>query len=181
MARLVEDLLILAQAESGKLPLLRDEVEMDTLLLDVFQHAKVLAEGKVEIRIGEIDQALVCGDKDRLKQVLFNLISNAIAYSPINGKIELGIDKEEGWTRTFVKDDGKGISEQDIAHIFERFYRGEKSRVRSKDGKGFGLGLSIANWIVQSHGGRIEVESKLDIGTTFSVWLPSKIDDCDIQ
>jgi len=71
-----------------------------------------------------------------------------------------------------VTDSGPGIPAQDIPHIFERFYRGEKSRTRSRDGGGFGLGLSIAYWIVHNHGGRIEVDSKVGNGTTFCVWLP---------
>ena len=71
-----------------------------------------------------------------------------------------------------ISDNGPGIPKEDLPHIFERFYRAEKSRLRSKDGKGFGLGLSIAYWIVRNHGGRIEVDSQENYGTTFCVWLP---------
>lgn len=179
MTRLVEDLLILAQAESGKLPMLREEVELDTLLLEVFQHAKILAKNKVNLEIGDIDQALVCGDRDRLKQVLLNLVNNAVSYSPEGGKVELGIENEDNWTKTLVRDNGIGIAKDDLEHIFDRFYRGEKSRARSKNGNGFGLGLPIANWIVESHGGRIEIVSKVDEGSTFCVWLPSKVKECE--
>ena len=81
LTRMVGDLLLLARAESGKLPLNRDLVELDTLLLDVLQQSQVLAHEKLELRLGEIDQVLICGDRDRLKQVLINLISNAIKYT----------------------------------------------------------------------------------------------------
>ena len=172
MTRLVEDLLLLGQADAGKLPLDHTLVELDTVLLEVFQHAHVLTEGKTEVRIGDIDQVLVNGDRDRIKQVLLNLIGNAINHTPAGGEIEVSLGKDDRWACLRVKDNGIGISPEDMAHIFERFYRSEKSRVRSRNGKGFGLGLSIANWIVQNHGGRIEVKSAEGEGTTFSVWLP---------
>lgn len=172
MTRLVEDLLLLEQTDSGRLPLDHHVVELDTLLLEVFQQASVLADGKAEVRIGDFDQVQICGDRDRIKQVLLNLISNAINHTPENGKIEVSLGKENQWARIYVKDTGIGISPEDLSHVFERFYRGEKSRSRSQDGKGFGLGLSIANLIVQNHGGRIEVNSILGEGSTFCVWLP---------
>ena len=77
-----------------------------------------------------------------------------------------------------MSDNGPGIPDEDLPHIFERFYRGEKSRTRSKDGKGFGLGLSIAYWIIRSHGGSIEVANNEPSGTTFTVWLPLAEGNC---
>ena len=77
-----------------------------------------------------------------------------------------------------MTDNGPGIAPEDLPHIFERFYRGEKSRTRQKEGKGFGLGLSIAYWIVRNHGGRIEVNTTVGKGTTFCVWLPLAEGDC---
>jgi heavy metal sensor kinase len=178
MTRLVEDLLLLGQADAGQLPLDQSLVELDTLLLEVFQHAHVLADGKTDVRIGDIDQVLVCGDRDRIKQVLLNLIANAINHTQEGGEIEVSLGKENQWACLYVKDNGIGISPEDVAHIFKRFYRVEKSRARSRDGKGFGLGLSIANWIVQNHGGRIEVDSEQGQGTTFCVWLPLSDGTC---
>jgi signal transduction histidine kinase len=178
LTRLVGDLLLLAQAESGKLPLDRRVVELDTLLLEAMQQMRVLARDRLQMRIGEIDQVLICGDQDRLKQVLVNLIGNAINYTPSGGEVIMGLSKEGGQARLIVADTGPGIPAEDLPHVFERFYRGEKSRTRSRDGKGFGLGLSIAYWIVRNHGGRIEVDSGEGKGTTFCVWLPLAKDEC---
>jgi len=171
LTRLVGDLLLLAQAESGKLPLNLNPVELDMLLTDVFQQMRVLAGEKVKLRLTEIDQAMIQGDRDRLKQVFINLVSNAIHYTPTGGDVFLSLSKSEEMARVVVRDTGPGIPAKDLPHIFDRFYRGEKSRTRSKTG-GFGLGLSIAYWIVDHHGGRIEVDSREGQGTTFVVFLP---------
>lgn len=178
LARMVGDLLLLAQAESGKLPLAIDIVEMDTLLLEVMQGIQILAKDRLKLSIGHIDQVLVCGDHDRLKQVLVNLIGNAINYTPAGGEVVVSLGKDDSRARLAVMDNGPGIPEEDLPYIFERFYRGEKSRTRQREGKGFGLGLSIAYWIVRNHGGQIEVESVLGEGTTFIVWLPLAKGEC---
>ncbi len=178
LTRLVGDLLLLAQAESGKIPLGHQLVEMDTLLLEVMNQMGVLARDRLKMRVGDIDQVLVCGDRDRLKQVLVNLIGNAINYTPAGGEVLVGLGKVQNQARLTVSDTGPGISPEDLPHVFERFYRGEKSRTRSRDGKGFGLGLSIAYWIVRNHHGRIEVDSKVGLGTTFCIWLPLALGDC---
>jgi signal transduction histidine kinase len=176
MSRLVGDLLMLAQAESGNLPLARNVVELDTLLLEVYRQANILAGGKVMIVIGEEDQARASGDRDRLKQVLLNLVSNAIKYTPPGGKVTLGLACVNGWARFSVADTGVGIPPQDLPHVFDRFYRVDKSRTRPPgDGTqpgGSGLGLSIAKWIAQAHGGRLEVSSQIGKGSVFYLWLP---------
>jgi two-component system OmpR family sensor kinase len=171
LTRLVGDLLLETQAESGKLPLSFAPVELDTLLLEVFKEMRVLARDRVKLRLTEIDQIQVNGDRDRLKQVLINLVSNAVKYTPQGGEIMLSLSKVGDNARLIVHDTGPGIPKEDLPHIFERFYRAEKSRTRSKSG-GFGLGLSIAYWIVSHHGGRIEVDSQEGQGTTFCIWLP---------
>jgi two-component system OmpR family sensor kinase len=172
LSRLVGDLLLLAQAESGKLPLDMHPVELDTVLLEVFQQMHVLAGERLKIQINEIDQVQVIGDRDRLKQVLLNLVGNAIKYTPPGGQVNLGLSKVGSQARLVVSDTGPGIPAEDLKHIFERFYRAEKARTRTERDSGFGLGLSIAYWIVRNHGGRIEVDSKEGQGTTFAVWLP---------
>jgi signal transduction histidine kinase len=171
LTRLVGGLLLLAQAESGKLPLAMRPVELDTLLLEVFQEMRVLAGGKVQLRVADIDQMQVNGDRDRLKQVLLNLVGNAIQYTPPGGDVFLSLARVGEQARLVVRDTGPGIPSEDLPYIFERFYRAEKSRTRSKAG-GFGLGLSIAQWIVENHGGTIKVESREGQGTTFAIWLP---------
>jgi signal transduction histidine kinase len=171
LTRLVGDLLLLNQAESGVMPLDRMKVDLGSVLMDVMQQASVLAGKKIKVKLVNIDQAIVNGDPDRLKQVFLNLISNAIAYTPEKGTVEVNLSKEGSMALFSVKDNGAGISPEDLPHIFERFYRGDKSRTHTPT-SGFGLGLSIAKWITEKHGGKIEVESQLKQGTTFRVYLP---------
>ena len=174
LTRMVEDLLLMAQAESGKLEMDFSTVELDTVLIDVYQQMRVMAgEGK-QLVIEDIDQVQVYGDRDRLKQVLLNLVSNAIKFTGPDGIIFLKLGKVEGQAYLSVQDNGPGIHPDDLQHIFERFYRAEKSRAKfiDYDQKGFGLGLSIAHWIMIRHDGRIEVESEYGNGATFTMWLP---------
>lgn len=168
--RLVSGLLMLAQAESGKLPLNFSRVELDLLLTEVFTETRVLAGNKVRLHLNQIDEAVVNGDRDRLKQVILNLVANAIQYTPHGGEIFLSLSRIGDQARLIVRDTGPGIPAEDLPYIFDRFYRAEKSRTRSKAG-GFGLGLSITKWIVEQHGGQIKVESKEGDGTTFVIWL----------
>lgn len=171
LTRLVGGLLMLAQAESGRLTLNMKLVELDLLLTEVFQEMSILAQSKVHVHLNDIDQVFVNGDRDRLKQVLINLAANAIQYTPHGGDVFLSLEKISEQARIIVRDTGPGIPAEDLPHIFERFYRAEKSRTRGKT-TGFGLGLSIAHWIIEQHGGRIEVVSKEGKGTTFAIWLP---------
>ncbi|GIV65573.1 MAG: two-component sensor histidine kinase [Bellilinea sp.] len=171
LTRLVGDLLLLAQAESGQLPLDLKPVELDTILLEVLQQMQILASGKVNLRLEEIDQVMVRGDRDRLKQVILNLVANAINYTPAGGEVRLSLSKQGGQSCLKVEDTGPGIPPEDLPHIFDRFYRGDPSRKRTEN-SGFGLGLSIAKWIVDHHGGQIEVESQVGKGTRFTVGLP---------
>ncbi len=171
MTRLVGDLLLLAQADSNSLPLARVPIDLDTLLLDTAREARVL-NNAIQITIGEIDQASVLGDPDRLKQVVLNLVANAMKYTPAGGRVTLGLSQVEGWARLIVSDTGIGIPIDEQARIFDRFYRVDKARSRAMGGAG--LGLSIAQRITQLHGGRLEVTSEgiPGKGTTFSLWLP---------
>jgi two-component system OmpR family sensor kinase len=168
MRRIVNDLLLLAQADAG-LKLYRQPVEMDTLLLEVYRQAQVMAKG-VAVRLGAEDQALVLGDADRLRQVLLNLVDNALKHTTAGGgEVTLTLRRAAGWVQVGVEDNGAGIAPEDLPHIFERFYRADRSR--SHHG-GSGLGLAIAKWVAQAHGGRIEVESRVGKGSTFTLWLP---------
>lgn len=171
LTRLVGDLLLLAQAESGKLILGRDAVELDSLVLDAMSQLRVLIQPGQHLRLEDVDQVLVIGDRDKLKQVLLNLISNAIKYAP-GGEVIISLQKTETHASIRIRDTGPGIPPEDLPFIFERFYRADKSRSRSHGPKGFGLGLSIAYWIVHNHGGWIDVDSQIGQGTTFTVWLP---------
>ena len=168
MTRMVGDLLLLAQADAGQL-IRRERVELDTLMLQVYRQVRPLAEG-IELVIGAEDQAAILGDPDRIKQLLLNLVDNAIKYTPKGGKVTLGLQRVENWAQLSVADTGIGIPAQDLPHIFERFYRVDKARSRAAGGAG--LGLSIVQWIVQVHSGKIDVQSEMGKGTTFIVWLP---------
>lgn len=171
LTRLVGDLLMLSQAESGRLMLEMADVDLDTVLLEVFQQARTLAGERLTVSLGEIDQVHVIGDRDRLKQVLLNLAANAIQYTSPGKTVTLGLTRENDRAKVTVQDTGPGISKEDLPHIFDRFYRAERSRKRSSI-SGFGLGLSIADWIVKKHNGTIEVASEEGKGTLFTVWLP---------
>lgn len=171
MTRMVQDLLLLAQAESGRLPLAQEMVSLDTLMLQIYQQAKILAQDRLEIRLGREDQACVVGDSDRLKQMLLNLVANAVTYTPAGGLVTLALSRVGDRARLTVSDTGPGIPPDQLPRIFERFYRVDASRRRTASG-GAGLGLSIAYWIARSHNGSIEVASEVGQGTTFSIWLP---------
>jgi two-component system OmpR family sensor kinase len=177
MSRLVSDLLLMAQADAG-VRLKSEPVELDTLLLDIYRQARLMANG-VEVRLGDEDQAVVMGDPDRLRQLLLNLVDNAVKYTPAGGRVTLSLDRDDEWVRVAVADTGIGIpaealepGPEGLPPIFQRFYRIDKARSRALGGTG--LGLSIAYWIAKAHGGRIAVESKLGQGSRFTVWLPTK-------
>jgi signal transduction histidine kinase len=169
MSRIVADLLLLSQADAG-LTLRLQLVELDTIVLDVYRQARVTAND-VNIQLGHEDQAIVQGDADRLKQLLLNLVTNAIKHTPGGGYVTLSLFREPEWVRITVADTGRGIAPTALPHIFERFYRGEDN-----DQKGVGLGLSIAQWIAQAHGGQITVTSEVDKGSIFTLWLPRTLD-----
>ncbi len=172
LTRLVGDLLLMAQAEAGRLPLKMVSVRLDELLLDVFEEMLLLSNGKHDIQIGDFGPTIITGDRDRLKQVLLNLGVNAVNYTPEDRRIYLDLKTQGDWVGIIVSDEGQGIPKEELGYLFERFYRGEKSRTRNSDKVGFGLGLPIAYWIVRNHDGRIDVETTEGEGTTFTVWLP---------
>ncbi len=175
MTRLVGDLLLLARADSGELPLAKKPVELDTVFFEVYRQSRLLSKS-VEISTTAVEQVLVMGDVDRLKQLLLNLVGNAIKYTPSGGKVMISLAKEktlaEGETAIIrITDTGVGIPADDVPFIFDRFYRVDKARSREQGGSG--LGLSIAKWIATAHGGDLEVTSRLGEGSTFIITLPA--------
>ncbi len=169
MTRLVGDLLLLARADSGGLPLERKPVELDNTLFEIYRHVQVV-NPPVDVNLVEIDQATVLGDADKIKQLFINLVENAIKYTPSGGNVRLSLSKKSGWAQFEVADSGMGIPPENLPHIFDRFYRVDKARTRAQGGSG--LGLSIAKWIATAHGGAIQVKSEPGEGTTFTVTLP---------
>jgi len=170
LTRMVLDLLLLVQAESGQLPLERKPVRLDEVIDDVVKRLRPLAARKLQLVWEGTSETWVQGDAFRLKQVFDNLISNAIKFTPKNGTVTVVMTKTGKDARVSIKDTGPGISTKYLPHIFERFFRVEPSRPRGKEA-GFGLGLAISNWIIKQHRGEIRVKSKVGIGTTFTVRL----------
>lgn len=169
MRRLVSDLLLLAQADAG-LQLHLQPVELDTLILDVYRQGQLLSQGTgVRVRLGAEDQAVVLGDADRLRQLLLNLVDNAIKYTPSGGDVTITLRRQAGWVQVSVEDTGAGIPSDDLPHVFDRFFRSDRSRARPG---GAGLGLSIARWVAEAHGGQLEVESQVGVGSVFTLYLP---------
>jgi signal transduction histidine kinase len=117
------------------------------------------------------------GNEDQLMRVFYNLLDNAIKYTPSGGKVELSVKKtqEDGYIRTQVSDNGQGIAPEHLPHVFERFYRVETTPARSGLIRGSGLGLSIAKSIVENHGGVMGASSEIDAGTTFWADLPTAV------
>jgi signal transduction histidine kinase len=168
LIRMSNDLLLLARSETG-VQIHREPVELDTLLLEVHRELRALA-GTVHVAIGEEDQIVVQGDRDRIKQALLNLAVNAIQHSSPGDTVTLRLRREQGWAALSVTDTGVGISAADLPHIFERFYRADSSRTRNRGGAG--LGLPIVRWVVEAHGGHVAVASNPGSGSTFTILLP---------
>lgn len=168
LSRLVADLLSLARADAG-VPLRRERVELDRVLMTVIGEARHLAQGQ-RFEIAALDPTVVMGDPDRLKQLLLNLVDNAVKYTPASGRISASLRQGDGHAEVIIRDTGIGISPEDLPHVFERFYRADPAR--SRDPGGTGLGLPIARWIVDQHGGTVELTSVLGKGVTAVVRLP---------
>ena len=168
LIRMANDLLLLAQSESG-VQILHEPVELDTLLLEVHRELRPLA-GDVQLILGEEDQVVVMGDRDRLKQALLNLGINAVQHTPPGGSVTLSLARTETQAVLRVDDTGVGIGPEHIAHVFERFYRADRARSRNRGGAG--LGLPIVKWIVDAHGGHVHVASEQGAGSHFTIELP---------
>ncbi|MFN8496702.1 MAG: ATP-binding protein [Anaerolineae bacterium] len=171
LSRVVGDLLLLAQADAGE-GFQHAPVEMTTLVLEVYQQAKTLAGG-VAITLGNVDVAMVAGDADRLKEVILNLVDNALKYTPDGGQVRVSLYGDPTWVRVEIADTGLGIAPEHQAQVFERFYRVPDARPRAGRPGGTGLGLPIAKWVVESHGGHITLASEPGKGSVFTVWLPA--------
>ncbi|ADL41443.1 multi-sensor signal transduction histidine kinase [Caldicellulosiruptor obsidiansis OB47] len=173
MTRLITDLLYLSRLDSGENILKIEEVNVSELVRFVCEKMRIHAKKKNQKLLCSAEENVVIeADRDRLEQVLINLINNAVVYVQEGGQIEVGLKKDGSYVKITVDDNGPGIPEDDLPRIFERFYRVDKARSRSLGGSG--LGLSIADEIVKAHGGKIQVESRVGVGTKFTVILPVK-------
>ncbi len=178
ISSLVRDLLLLSKLESKEAQDSFESVDIHALLKQASEDFKpVCAEQKIVLNVTPTLESLRArGDPSRLRQVMDNLLDNAVRYSPAHSKITLSAQSEKSLIKVSVVDQGCGISETDIPHLFERFYRAEKSRGRAPGSKdshgGTGLGLSIVQQIVQQHGGQVWVESEIGRGSTFFFTIP---------
>ena len=182
MSDLVDSLLTLARADEGRFDLFREPIHLEPLVRDVYETALILGEASgVTVSLPLVEDAVVMGDSTRLRQLFLNLITNAIKYTPSGGQVEMTLslrnNNEVGFA---VRDTGVGIAAADLPHIFDRFWRADKARSRRAAGDlrvvsergGFGLGLAIAQWIAQAHGGTLTAQSRLARGSIFTVLLP---------
>ena len=172
LARLVEDLRDLSLAQAGKLPLDLRPVDLAAMAVDaaaaVIPHA---AEKDVTVQ-SRIASGLpaIMADRERLMQIMHNLLDNAIRHTPAGGEVTVGLDRAVDQVRLWVRDTGPGIPPEETARIFDRFYRLDASRSRASGGSG--LGLAIVKSLVEAHGGHVTVTSQKGEGSTFSVVLP---------
>jgi heavy metal sensor kinase len=170
-SKLIDSLLLLARADVGGAELQHELTDVSTSVREATDQARTLAANKRIEMVTELDGPVVVhGDGEALRRLSFILVDNAIKYSPEGGRVQVGLRAMDGKAVITVSDSGIGISESDLPHIFDRFWRADK--VRSRGTGGAGLGLSIARWIVDEHHGTIEVESKPGQGSTFSARMP---------
>ena len=169
LTRLVTDLLSLARAEVGGLPIREEEVALDMIFLHTFEQMQHL-DSPVKLVLRGLDQARVMGDPDRLKQLVINLITNGMKYTDAGGSVWISLLCDGDEAVITVEDSGIGIPAEDLPNIFNRFYRVNRARTRQRGGAG--LGLAIVKSIVDAHEGTITVESEVGVGTKFEVRLP---------
>jgi signal transduction histidine kinase len=171
LTQLVDSLLTMARADSGRVQLHRVEVNLFDLAEETVGLLEVLAEEKQQtILIDGNRSTTVKADRTILRQALVNLVHNAVKYSPEHGEIQLRVRETDQDAFVEVEDSGPGIAPEHRTRIFERFYRVDKSRTRAAGGAG--LGLSIAQWAVSTHGGTIAVQSERGSGSIFQICLP---------
>ncbi|MEY4353362.1 MAG: hypothetical protein RLZZ609_1603 [Cyanobacteriota bacterium] len=184
MQDLVGDLLELSRLENALpgLGISHEVITMQTLIAEVWQGVKPLADDKhIHCELTTTEHVLpfvVVGDRRRLHRALLNLFDNALRYSPEGGTITVDLHASADWLRVGIRDQGPGLSEQDLEHMFERFYRGDASRFRHQRG-GSGLGLAIVQQIVLTHGGWVLGENDPSGGARFEIRLPRKPQDGD--
>ncbi|MBU0544501.1 MAG: HAMP domain-containing protein [Proteobacteria bacterium] len=171
MARLVEALLLLARADTGVLKMDLKPVDLSEILHEVFIQGKFLADKRnINVSLSGLEPVVILGDADRLKRVFINLLDNAVKYTQHGGRVTVSLEIIKEWALITIEDTGIGISKEDQQKIFERFYR--SSEARAVGGTGAGLGLCIAQSIIEVHKGRIELSSSPGSGSVFKVFLP---------
>jgi two-component system OmpR family sensor kinase len=174
MTELVDALLTLARADEGIAPLHREPVDLRAIVEEVRETGELLAEeAGVQMEVtAPPDPVIVPVDASRIRQLILNLLTNAVKYTPSGGSVRMQLGQEDGRVTVTVADTGIGIAAGDLPHIFDRFWRADSARTRTGERPGAGLGLAICKWIAEAHGGTIDVQSRPGRGTTFTVTLP---------
>jgi signal transduction histidine kinase len=174
LIRLTNDLLLLTRADAGRLDLHLTPTDLAAAAeRAVAQLERVACTKQIAITVEQSqDSTLVLADSDRIHQVLVNLLDNAIKFTPVEGQVTLSFGRADEQVSCTVADTGTGIPSAEIPHLFERFYRGDRSRARAEGENGSGLGLAIAKAIVEAHEGHLWVESELGQGTSLTFTLP---------
>lgn len=170
LSKLVANLLLLARSDSNQIEMDKKTFELDKLLEEIVDPYKEIASYQEKEMILKVEHDIsFMGDRERIHQMMVILLDNAMKYTNEGGHIQIDCTQTNSSIRIRVKDDGIGVKREDIPKLFDRFYQGDKARSASE---GAGLGLSIANWIVEKHYGKISVESQWGEGTCFEVILP---------
>jgi len=174
MAELLDSLLTLARADEGRLPLAMEDFDLRELFAEASETASMLAESAGLSVVTSIPETTVPlrADRNRIRQLLLNLVTNAVKYTPRGGEVSLGLEQQADSVVLTVADTGIGIAAGDLPHIFDRFWRADPSRSRAGESPGTGLGLAITQWVAEAHGGTIAVQSRPGRGTQFTVTLP---------
>jgi heavy metal sensor kinase len=174
MTELVEALLTLARADEGRAELHRETVDLRTIVEEARETGELLAEhAGVTIEVAIPDgPVLLEADPTRMRQLILNLVENAVKYTPAGGSVRVLLVSGNGRVRLSVSDTGIGIAPGDLPHVFDRFWRADTARTRTDQRAGTGLGLAISKWIAEAHGGTIDVQSRPGRGTVFTVSLP---------
>ena len=174
MTELVDTLLTLARVDEGRVPLHREPVNLGEIVEETRETGELLAEPAgltLDVQVPR-EPIVAPVDRTRIRQLLLNLLTNAVKYTPPGGRVRLRLDSAPGWAVLNVADTGIGIAPGDLPLIFDRFWRADIARTRTGERAGAGLGLAICKWIAEAHGGSIEVHSRPGRGTAFTVKLP---------
>ena len=171
MKKLIEQLLFLARGDSGRTQVVLEQLDLSQMMQEVYEESMMIHPNR-QWRLDAPAPVMVMGDSAMLKQTARILVDNAVKYTSDGDKISLRTRFKEGIPCFEVQDNGIGIKQEDLAHIFDRFFRSDPARTRATGGTG--LGLSIAKWIVERHGGYFDVFSRQDFGTRIGVVLPQK-------
>lgn len=172
LTKMTSELLTLARSDADELMIQQDKVRLDQLINQVVREIRPFAEARrVDLQLEELEPLEMNGDRERLKQLFIILFDNGIKYSKEQGGVSISGEKNGSKLRVTIKDEGIGIPRQDLPYIFDRYFRGDRSRTRQYEGTG--LGLSIAKWIVEAHEGRIRIESEEGKGTQVTLTFPT--------